>query len=176
MKRLTGFVVITLFVVFGCSAAFGEGLATFGLLDSTQSFLYCDYFNFSYGTSLASGIDVEEGCGANDGTMIGVVTSISGPLPVTGPIVMLGTSSEDAYFGFYTGYQGIVVSQTKASKSHFGWEVFYNFYDSYDFYLTSWGYLTNKLPLLGPSPNGPSAKAATPATVVAISHHSTLKK
>ncbi|MFZ3262736.1 MAG: hypothetical protein WA172_01950 [Terriglobales bacterium] len=176
MKRLTGFVVITLFVVFGYSAAFGEGLATFGLLDSTQSFLYCDYWNFSYGTSLASGIDVAAGCPGNDGTLIGVVTSISGPFPVTGPIVMLGANSEDAFYGFYSGYQGIIVSQTKASKNHFGWEVFYNFYDSFDFYLTNYGYLTNKLPPLGPLAEGPSAKAATPATVMAISHQSTLKK
>lgn len=168
MKRLTGFVVITLFVVLGCSAAFGEGLATFGLVDNTGTELYCNYLNFSYGTSLASGIDVNQLCGFADGTMLGVVTVFPAGLhpPVSGQVVMLGDSANDAYADTYTGTQPIVVTLTKASKTHYGWEVFYNFYDSFDFVLYNYGYLTKQLPALGPVTKGAAAKSA----VVNTSH------
>ena len=94
MKSSTGLVVITLLLL-GCSAAFGEGLVTLGFLDSTGTFQFCDYENFSYGTSLAAGIDVQSACPFNDGSMIGVVATIpaSSGYPVTGQLVVLATAS-----------------------------------------------------------------------------------
>jgi hypothetical protein len=153
MKRLTGLVAITLFVLLGCSAAFGEGLVTLGLLDNNGNPAYCDYLNFSYGTSLASGIDVQEACGIDDGTLIGVVTTFPAGFmsPVSGPIVMLADSAEDALVEGYSFAQPIFVTKTTASKTRYGWEVFYNFYDSFDFVLFDYGYLTNDLPLARPA-------------------------
>jgi hypothetical protein len=150
MKRLTGLVPITLFVLLGCSAAFGEGLVTLGLVDNNDNFL-CDYLNFSYGTSLASGIDVQEACGIDDGTLIGVVTTLPAGFmfPVSGPIVMLADNAEDAVAGGYAGTQFILVTKTTASKTHYGWESLFNIYDSFYVVLYDYGYLTNDLP---PSP------------------------
>src|ERR1017187_1945599 len=92
MKRLTGLVVITLFVL-GCSAAFGQQPGNiFGYEDSSGSFLYCDYEYFSYGTALGAGIHNQSACGVPDGTFIGTVISVppSAGLPVSGSVVALG--------------------------------------------------------------------------------------
>ncbi len=167
MKRLTVLAVITILVVFGCSAAFGEGIVTLGFVDSTGTELYCDYLNFSYGSTLASGIDVASLCGVPDGTLIGVVTSFPQSLePVTGQIVMLADSENDAFYEAYTGVQPILVTKTTPSKTHFGWEVFFNDYDDFEYYLNSWGYLTKELPLAPVAREGKTGKASVPASVV----------
>jgi hypothetical protein len=160
MKRLTGLVVITLFVL-GCSAAFGQQPGNqFGYLDSSGSFLYCDYEDFSYGTALAAGIHVQKPtCGDfADGTFIGVTETFPGNIgsPVTGPVVALADNSVDAQLDFYLGWQLVYVTKTKASNSHFGWEIIFNDYDDYAAFLLNWGYLTKALP---PGAYGPVGQA-----------------
>jgi hypothetical protein len=149
MKRLTGFVVITLFVVLGCSAAFAQGSVTLGYMDSTGTFLYCNYEDFGAGSPLAAGIDVLQFCGPfPDGTLIGFQANIpnAAGLPVKGPVYWLADSLLDAEVGGYLGIQAVQVTQTKASKNHFGWEVLENGYDQYLTFLANWGYLSNKTP------------------------------
>lgn len=151
MKRLTGFVVITL-LVFGCSAALVQaepsGPVNFGLLDASLAFQYCDYFDFSYGTGLAAGIDNQSACDAPDGTMIGVSTTVPGGLglPVSGTVVTMGDSGGDAYFGGFEGYLPLMITKTNASLSHYGFQVLIVEYDSFDVYLTAYGYLIKQLP------------------------------
>lgn len=142
MKRSISLVVITLLVL-GCSAAFGEGLVTLGLKghDGTQ---YCAYFNFSYGTSLASGIDVRQLCGSPDGTMIGVTTNATTP-HLNGKVVFLADSIVDALCNCYNQQLFVWLTKTKASSTNFGWEVYYNNYDEFHEYLSDWGYLTKHL-------------------------------
>ena len=161
MKRLTGLVVITL-VALGCSAAFGQ--VQFGLLDSDGVTPYCDYIVFSYGTSLATGIDVNQACGYSDGTLIGVTDKIpaSTGLPVTGPVVVLADSTDDAFEGGYGGLQVLLITQTKASNpnhAHFGFEAFFNVEDSFDVVLYAWGYLTKHTGPIGPLAEGQSTRS-----------------
>jgi hypothetical protein len=165
MKRLTGLVVITLFVL-GCSVAFGQQPGNqFGYMDSSGSFLYCDYEDFSYGTALAAGIHVQQPtCGAfADGTFIGTVVSVppSVGVPVTGPLVALADNSVDAEFGFYFGWQLEYLTKTKASNAHFGWEILLNDYQDYAVFLINWGYLSKALP---PGAYGPVGQAKSNGT------------
>ncbi len=64
MKRLTSLVVMTLFML-GCSSVFAHALPSgpvqFGLVDAFGN-AFCDYIEFSYGSTLASGIDVQSPC------------------------------------------------------------------------------------------------------------------
>ncbi len=142
MKRSTNLLVITLLLL-GCSAAFGEGLVTLGLKDH-NGFQSCAYLNFSYGTSLASGIEVLQLCGVPDGTMIGVVTAGT-TAHLSGPVVMLADSIEDADCRCYSRDQFMWLTKTKASSTSFGWEEYYNAYDAFKAYLTDYGYLTKHL-------------------------------
>jgi hypothetical protein len=164
MKRLTGLVVITLFVL-GCSAAFGQQPGNqFGYEDSSQIGLYCDYEDFSYGTALAAGIHVlQPTCGYPDGTFIGVSVTFPGNIgsPVTGPVVALADNSIDGEFGGYFGYQLVYVTKTKASNAHFGWEIIFNDYDDYAAFLLNWGYLSKSLP---PGAYGPVGQAKSMGT------------
>ncbi|MFZ3264906.1 MAG: hypothetical protein WA172_12970 [Terriglobales bacterium] len=161
MKRLAGFVVMTLLVL-GCSSVFvhaaPSGPVQFGLMDSSGT-VFCDYIEFSYGSTLASGIDVQSVClpGLADGTMLGVVTTIPGGsgLPVTGPIVMLADAGEDA-FG-YAGYEVLIVAKTKASLTKFGWETLFVLADDPVIYLGDWGYLTKHNGPIGPLAEGQSS-------------------
>ncbi len=142
MKRSTWLLVIT-FLLLGCSAAFGEGLVTLGLKDHTGA-QYCNYLNFSYGTTLASGIDVLQLCGDNDGTMIGVVTNGT-TSHLSGPVIMLADSYADAIGDYYSAEQFMWLTKTKASSTSYGWELYYNAYDSFHEYLSGYGYLTKHL-------------------------------
>jgi hypothetical protein len=150
MKRSMGLAIFTLMVL-GCSAAFGQ--VQLGFLDSDGVTQYCDYEVFSYGTSLASGIDVGRPCNENDGTMIGVVDSGIGGY-VSGTVVVFADSAIDAMDGTYTGYQALLITQTKVSKNHYGWEYLYNDYDDFAIYLSSYGYLTKHTGALAPLTEG----------------------
>ena len=178
MKRLTGLVVITLFVL-GCSVAFGQQPGNqFGYEDASQTGLYCDYEDFSYGTALAAGIHVQKPtCGVfADGTFIGTVISVppSTGLPVTGTVVALADNSLDAELDFYLGWQLEYLTKTKASNSHFGWEILFNDYDDYSVFLLNWGYLSKSLP---PGAYGPvgQAKSLGPSYQAALTQRG-LKK
>jgi hypothetical protein len=142
MKRSISLLAIT-FLVFGCSAAFGEGLVTLGFKghDGTQ---YCEYENFSYGTSLASGIDVMKDCNLPDSTMIGVTTNGT-THHLSGPVVMLADSIVDAQCNCYSQEQWMILTKTKASSTSYGWELYYNTYDAFHEYLDNYGYLTKHL-------------------------------
>ena len=161
MKRLTGFVVMTLFVL-GCSSVFVHALPSgpvqFGLVDQ-YGLVFCDYLEFSYGTALASGIDVNEPCGLPDGSMLGVTVTVpAGPgLPVTGPVVVVGDSAADV-FG-YTGDQIMLILKTKASNTKYGWVELFNTYDTYILYIADWGYLTKHNGPVGPVAEGASMKS-----------------
>ena len=163
MKRLTSLVVMTLFML-GCSSVFAHALPSgpvqFGLVDAYGN-AFCDYIEFSYGSTLASGIDVQSPClaGLADGSMLGVVTTIPGGsgLPVTGPIVMLADAGEDA-FG-YAGYEVLIIAKTKASLTKYGWETLFAFADdgSFGIYIGDWGYLTKHNGPIGPLAEGQSS-------------------
>ncbi len=142
MKRSISLLVITLLVL-GCSAAFGEGLVTLGLKDHTGS-QYCNYINFSYGTSLASGIDVFQLCPGNDGAMIGVTTNGTAGY-LSGPVVMFADTYEDAICNCYSGEQSILLTKTTPSNTKYGWERYVNNYHTFHEYLFHWGYLTKHL-------------------------------
>ncbi len=142
MKRSTSLLVIT-FLLLGCSAAFGEGLVTLGLMDHGGN-QYCNYLNFSYGTSLASGINVQSYCPLPDGTMIGVVTNGT-TAHLSGPIVMLADSGGDASCNCYQQTQFIWLTKTKASSTSFGWVLYWNDLDAFKAHLADWGYLTKHL-------------------------------
>jgi hypothetical protein len=142
MKRLTSLAVIALLLL-ACSAAFGQGGVTLGLKGHNGR-QYCDYLNFSYGTTLASGIDVARRCPGNDGTMIGVPTNGS-TAHLSGPVVMLADSVADAQCNCYSGEQYMWLTKTKASSTDFGWERYYNDYDAFKEHLQDWGYLTTHL-------------------------------
>ena len=156
MKRLTGFVVITLFLL-GCSTAFGQ--VVLGFLSSDMSTLYCDFEVFDYSGPLASGIDVSDACGFPDGSMIGLKATLpTSNLPLTGTVYVLADSLLDAGCDCFTGDQAISITQTKAYNIHspqFGWEVLVNTYDGFYAYLENWGYLTNELPV-APTKNAPT--------------------
>jgi hypothetical protein len=162
MKRSIGFLVITLLAVLGCSAAFGEGIVNLGLMDNDGVTQLCDYLNFSYGTSLASGIHVNQLCPFDDETLIGVVVTIpkTTGLLVTGPVVVLADSGFDALLGFYTGIQVLLVTKTHASMTQFGWEFLYNDSDDFAIYLDNFGYLTKQLGPRAPLALGASQKNA----------------
>lgn len=143
MKRSISLLVIT-FLLLGCSTAFGDGLVTLGLKGRNGD-QYCEYFNFSYGSSLASGIDVLQLCGGSpDGTMIGVVTNGT-TAHLSGPIVMLADSIDDAECNCYSEAQFMWLTKTKASSTSYGWELYYNTYDAFHEYLLDYGYLTKHL-------------------------------
>lgn len=150
MKRLTGFAVVTLFVL-ACSStllhATPSGPIRFSFLDSDGVDYYCDQELFSYGTTLAAGIDeLQKGCGLPNGTLIGVVATVpaSSGLPVTGSIIMFAGSTGDAVYGTYAGYQPLLITKTKASSTKFGWETLYVFEDDFTVYFNSYGYLVNE--------------------------------
>jgi hypothetical protein len=142
MKSLTSLAVIT-FLLLGCSAAFGQGSVTLGLKDHGGS-QYCNYLNFSYGTSLASGINVQSKCPLPDGTMIGVVTNGT-TAHLSGPIVMLADSGGDADCNCYQKAQFMWLTKTQASSTSVGWELYYNDYDDFKEHLVDWGHLTKHL-------------------------------
>ncbi len=162
MKRLTSLVVMTLLVL-GCSSVFAHaapsGPVQFGFIDASGN-VFCDYEEFSYGSTLASGIDVQSPClpGLADGTMLGVVTTVpaGSGLPVTGPIVMLADAGADG-FGYYEGVEVLILTKTKASLTKFGWETFFNFADDPIIYLSDWGYLTKHNGPIGPLAEGQSS-------------------
>ncbi len=143
MKRSISLLVIT-FLLLGCSAAFGEGLVTLGLYSAQSDSQQCNYFNFSYGTSLASGINVQSYCPLPDGTMIGVTTNGT-TKHLSGPIVMLADSGGDADCNCYQKAQFIWLTKTKASNTSLGYELYYNEYDAFKAHLVDWGYLTKHL-------------------------------
>jgi hypothetical protein len=148
MKRLTGLVVITLFVVLGCSAALAQGV-TLGYMDNTNSFLYCNYEDFGAGVPLAAGIDHLEACFAPDNsTLIGFQANIPAAAGsyVKGQVYWLADNIVDVEVGGFYGIQAVQVTLAKASNNHFGWEVYENGYDQYLTYLANWGYLSNKTP------------------------------
>ncbi len=176
MKRLTGFVVVTLFVLVSGSTlvqATPSGPIRFAFLDSDGVDYYCDQELFSYGTALAAGIDeLQKGCGFPNGTLMGVVATVpaSSGLPVTGSIIMFAGSTGDAVEGTYAGYQPLLITRTKASSTKFGWETLYVFEDDFTVYLNSYGYLVEE-----PSPGAMASaqlaqgKSARPVMVPASS-------
>jgi hypothetical protein len=152
---------MTLFVL-GCSSAFvyaaPSGPVQFGLVDVYNN-VFCDYVEFSYGSALASGKDVNEPCGFPDGSMLGVTVTVpaSTGVYVSGPAVVVGDSAADV-FG-YSGVQIMLILKTRASNTKYGWAELFNIYDAYDVYLADWGYLTKHNGPLGPLAEGASTKS-----------------
>jgi hypothetical protein len=165
MKRSTSFVVVTLFLVLGCGAAFGSHV-TLGFLDADGVTQYCDYEDFYvYNNGFAAGIDNLSLCSfGDDGSMIGVSDTFpASNLPVTGPVIVLADTLIDAECQCFTGDQALNITQTKAyniHSPHFGWEVLFNTYDAFYAYVGSWGYLTTQL---GPGPLGATKKGSLPS-------------
>ena len=175
MKRLSGFVVMTLLVL-GFSSAFVHAAPSGPLQFDLEDFLgnpFCDYVEFSYGSSLAAGIDVQSPClpGLPDGTLMGVVTTVPGSsgLPVTGSIVMLADGGADA-FG-YSGIQPIVLLKTRASLTKYGWEELFNVADDPTIYFVGYGYLLKHNGPLGPLDKGQTMKRLM--ALPAGAHHAT---
>ena len=161
MKRLTSLVVMTLLVL-GFSSAFVHAAPSGPVQFDLQDFLgdpFCDYLEFSYGSSLAAGIDRQTPCAVPfDGTLMGVVTTVPGSsgFPVTGSIVMLADGGSDV-FG-YSGIQPIVLVKTRASLTKYGWEEFYNVADDPTIYFVNYGYLLKHNGPLGPLDKGQTMK------------------
>jgi len=163
MKRLSGFVVITILVL-GFSSAMAHaapsGPLQFDLMDFEGN-PFCDFLEFSYGTSLAAGVDVQSPCltGLPDGTLMGVVSTVPGGsmLPVTGSVVMLADNAADA-FGYYEGVQIVLLVKTSTSLTKYGWEELFNLADDPVVYFADYGYL---LKHNGPIVPGPLAKGQT---------------
>src|ERR1035438_10871196 len=99
MKRLTGLVVMSLFVL-GCSSAFGQGGIVLGFLANDGVSQYCDYEAFlNSPVPYAAGVHFLKACDIPyDGTLIGFKGNIpaSTGLPVTGGgIYLLADNSLD---------------------------------------------------------------------------------
>jgi hypothetical protein len=150
MKRLTGLVVITLFLL-ACSSAFGQD--NLGFLSSDMSYQYCNYEQLEFiGGALAVGIDNNSACFSPDGQMLGFkVTLPPSNLPVTGTVYAMADSEFDAYCECWSGDQELFITGTQPYNihaPHFGWELLFNTYDAFYAYLDNWGYLTSTLPLV----------------------------
>ena len=164
MKRLTGLVVMSLFVL-GCSSAFGQGGIVLGFLANDGVSQYCDYEAFlNSPVPYAAGVHFLKACDIPyDGTLIGFKGNIpaSTGLPVTGgEIYLLADNSIDADCDCYTGDQAMLVTRVNAvipRAPKFGWEYFLNTYDAFNEYLGNYGYLTNNIPT-GPVGNGPAGR------------------
>jgi hypothetical protein len=152
--KLKSLVVITLLVL-GCSAAFGQNL---GFLDYTGGVEYCNWESLNiipgYANFYVQGYDVLSSCpyspvgGASiNGFKISVPKTADAPL--SGASYVYADQLYDAYYGFWTGLQWVVITKTKAptkikSTTPFSWagyvgEVGYEF-------LGNYGFLSNTIP------------------------------
>jgi hypothetical protein len=147
--------VFTLFLL-ACSTAFGQIEVGFIANDGVTQ--YCDYEVLLLSpVPYASGIHVLRDCGLPyDATLVGFKGNIapSTGLPVTGgEIYLLADNIADTVCGCFTGEQAMLVTRTVPHPPktwRFGWEYFVNTYESFNEYLTDWGYLTNTLGTGGP--------------------------
>lgn len=159
--KLKSLAIVT-FVLFGCSAMFGQGSFTLGFTSAGDLFLYCNYETITYGGSnnyYMQGVDnLETACFAPvNGTIEGVKISIAptdGSPVLSGPAYAYADNIIDAEFGFFSGEQWFVITQTKPSKllRHYGWAGYIGF-SGLEF-LGNYGYLSAELPgTAGAKPN-----------------------
>ena len=164
MKRLTGFAVITLFLLV-CGNAFGSHVQL-GFLSNDMSIQYCDYEDFKvYNSTLAGGIHNQADCGLYDGSMIGIQDTFSASnLPLTGDVVAFADSVIDAGCFCFSGEQAIWITQTQPyniHSPHIGWEYLYNTYDAFYAYVGNYGFLTTTLGPVAPVGQGKTAPRST---------------
>ncbi|MFY9842734.1 MAG: hypothetical protein WA718_11945 [Terriglobales bacterium] len=136
---------VTILLVLGCSAAFGQ--YTFGLLgyNGTQ---YCDYVTFATYDHIAGGTHILTSCGyAENAALVGTSASLPAALgfPVSGAVFALADNVIDVQDDANSGVQYEFVSKTKVYKPKkpvYGWMYVYSFSGcNYCFYLGNYGYL-----------------------------------
>lgn len=171
--------VLSTFLVFGCSSAFAQSYA-FGFLNYTGGQQYCNYEILQTGGAnnfYMSGMDVLSACAdsANsfatlEGTAIRVTDldiASTGLQPgITGPgHYIYADAIMDAYAGTYTGEEWITITATSInSKNRAGrwnWDSFLGFSGSE--FLGNFGFLTDKLPDASSNAAGTTFKASTAA-------------
>lgn len=151
--KLKTLAVIT-FVVFGCSALFGQGSFALGFTSAGDLGEYCNYEIVQYGGSnnfYMQGIDdLVDACfyptnATIEGVKVSVVAADGSPV-LSGPAYAYADMIIDAACECYTGEQWFVITQTKPSKllRHYGWAGYIGF-SGLEF-LGNYGYLTASLP------------------------------
>jgi hypothetical protein len=181
MTRAT-FVMVTVLLVLGCSAAFAQKNLVFGFLESDGVTLACDYESLVISPPYAAGIHVLTNCGLPlDGTLVGFRGSVLpvAHLPVTGgQTYLLADSSADAICDCFTGVQVMLVTASivNPKKPQFGWESLFNEYESFNAYLGDWGYLTTTIPGDGPVANGPANRPGVSTIQHLIRNNDMMKK
>jgi len=170
--KLKSLAIIALLVL-GCSAAFAQTSYSFGFLSQDAVNEYCNYETFTVGGGgnfYLQGYDVLSLCPYNT---TGVNAAIAGfklnvPVaafaPINGSGYVYADQVYDAYSGYYTGEQWIVLTKTAPTKLKFGnysWAGYIGFF-GYEF-LGNYGFLTNTLP------SAPQAKALNKSTISNIS-------
>jgi len=151
LKSLAVLVVLVL----GCSAAFAQGSFSFGFLSSSAVNEYCNYESFATGGNgnfYMQGYDVLSACpyskisgAALEGFAINV--PIAAFAPVHGKAYVYADQIFDAYAGYYTSEQWMVLTKTAPTKLQFGnesWAGYVGFF-GYEF-LGNYGFLTNTIP------------------------------
>lgn len=154
LKSLAVLVVLVL----GCSAAFAQTSYSFGFLSSSAQNEYCNYEQFTVGGGgnfYLQGYDVLSACpyskiggAAIAGFALNVPTVAFAP--VNGKAYVYADQIYDAYAGYYTGEQWIVLTKTAPTKLKFGnyaWAGYIGFF-GYEF-LGNYGFLSNTIPAAG---------------------------
>ena len=160
--KLKSFAVIVLLVL-GCSAAFAQNSYTFGFLSSGAVNEYCNYEQFTtggQGNFYMQGYDVLSACPYPKNSAAGIEgAAITVPIaafaPVNGKAYIYADQIEDAYSGYFTGLQWMVITKTAPSKLKFGnysWAGYVGFF-GYEF-LGNYGFLSNTIP----AKNGPASQ------------------
>ena len=151
--KLKSLAVIT-FVVFGCSALFGQGSFSLGFTSAGDLGEYCNYETIQYGGSnnfYMQGVDnLVNACfypfnSSLEGVKVNISAADGAPVS-SGPAYAYADQIYDASYDEYTGLQWFVVTQIKPSKllRHFGW-VGYVGFSGLEF-LGNYSYLTASLP------------------------------
>lgn len=152
--KLKSLAVIAVLVL-GCSAAFAQTSYTFGFLSQSAVSTYCNYETFQVGGGgnfYLQGYDVLTACpyspiagAAIAGFKLNV--PVVAFAPINGPAYVYADQIYDAYSGYYTGEQWIVLTKTAPTKLQFGhesWAGYIGFF-GYEF-LGNYGFLTNNIP------------------------------
>jgi hypothetical protein len=151
--KLKSLAIVVLLVV-GCSAAFGQSYS-FGFLSASGINEDCNYEAFTTGgraNFYMQGYDVLTACpyspiagAAINGFAINV--PIAAFAPVHGAAYVYADQIFDAYAGYYTGEQWVVLTKTAPGKLQFGketWAGYVGFF-GYEF-LGNYGFLTATIP------------------------------
>ena len=133
---------ITVVLILGCAAAFGQTTVQLGFLSHDKQTQFCDFEQLTVekGSSVVTGVHqiAPNGlCSGNSGVMAGVVTNIpaTSRLPVTGTVATFADNTYDNQQGYMGACQcaEFYISRLRPSTAAelnagvFGWTLYTNF-------------------------------------------------